>query len=416
MMSYIMIIFFLLLSAFFSGMEMAFISANKLKVEIQRKEDSRRARILARFYDKPQTVLSTLLVGNNIALVIFTYAVAKLVDPVLSPFLGSGLTLLLVVTVLTTIVVLLFGEFLPKTMGRLYANEFVELFVYPLLFFQYLFSIPSKIMMGASTLLIRLFVKDSIETDDRTFSKVDLENLVNSNVQSDIDYEIDTDLFKNALNLSNIKIKSCMIPRTEIIALDVEASVDELRQMFNDSKLSRILIYDQDIENILGYVHHLQLLHHPDKIKPLILDVPFIPETMMVTTALNNFIINNQNIACVVDEFGSVSGLISLEDIVEEIFGDIEDEHDEDDLITDQKISENEYIFSGRMKVDDINEKYPILQIPEGEYSTLSGYLVMTLGDIPEEKEVVELAGFTFTLEKVDEKKIELVRVVKHQF
>lgn len=411
-----MIIFFLLLSAFFSGMEMAFISANKLKVEIQRKEDSRRARILARFYDKPQTVLSTLLVGNNIALVIFTYAVAKLVDPVLSPFLGSGLTLLLVVTVLTTIVVLLFGEFLPKTMGRLYANEFVELFVYPLLFFQYLFSIPSKIMMGASTLLIRLFVKDSIETDDRTFSKVDLENLVNSNVQSDIDYEIDTDLFKNALNLSNIKIKSCMIPRTEIIALDVEASVDELRQMFNDSKLSRILIYDQDIENILGYVHHLQLLHHPDKIKPLILDVPFIPETMMVTTALNNFIINNQNIACVVDEFGSVSGLISLEDIVEEIFGDIEDEHDEDDLITDQKISENEYIFSGRMKVDDINEKYPILQIPEGEYSTLSGYLVMTLGDIPEEKEVVELAGFTFTLEKVDEKKIELVRVVKHQF
>ncbi|WP_236971592.1 hemolysin family protein [Membranihabitans marinus] len=414
-MSYVIIIIFLLLSAFFSGMEMAFISANKLKVEIQRKEDSRRAKILARFYDKPQTVLSTLLVGNNIALVIFTYAVSKLFDPVLSPFLGSGLTLLLVVTVLTTIVVLLFGEFLPKTMGRLYANEFVELFVYPLLFFQYLFSIPSKIMMGGSTLLIRLFVKDSIETDDRTFSKVDLENLVNSNVQSDIEYEIDTDLFKNALNLSNIKIKSCMIPRTEIIALDVEASVDELRQMFNESKLSRILIYDQDIENILGYVHHLQLLHHPDKIKPLILDVPFIPETMMVTTALNNFILNNQNIACVVDEFGSVSGLISLEDIVEEIFGDIEDEHDEDDLVMDQKISEYEYIFSGRMKVDDINEKYPILQIPEGEYSTLSGYLVMTLGDIPEEKEVVELAGFTFTLEKVDEKKIEVVRVVKHQ-
>lgn len=413
-MIYFFIILFLLLSAFFSGIEIAFISANKLKIELQRKEKGRRGQVLNRFYDKPQSVLATLLVGNNIALVIFTYLVSQVIDPVLSPYLGSGFTLLLVVTVMTTIAVLIFGEFLPKTFGRLYANDIISFFAYPLLFFKYLFAVPSSIMMGLSNLIIRLFTKENTEKKDRTFTKVDLENLVNSNVQSDIEQEIDTELFKNALNLSSIKVRSCMVPRTEVVAIDVHSSVSELRDVFNETKLSRIIIFDQDFENVLGYVHHQQLLHDPQKIKPLILDVPFIPETMLVTTALNTFILKNQNISCVVDEFGSVSGIITLEDIVEEIFGDIEDEHDEGEGIVEQKISEYEYLFSGRMEVDDINEKYPVLQIPEGEYSTLSGYLVMTLGDIPEEKEVVELDGLSFTLEKVDEKKIELIRVKKN--
>ncbi len=407
-----LIILFLMLSALFSGTEIAYISASKLRVELKKKKGARRGQILAGFYEDPAGFLGTMLVGNNIALVVFTTLITRLIEPSLLQFsfFQAPLVLLLTETISATIIVLLFGEFLPKTIFRLYADDALYLFAYPLKVLQWLLLIPSWIMARLSNLLLRI-LRTPTEEVDKAFTRLDLENFIND-TQTDAPEDIDRELFGKALNLRDVRVRECMVPRPEIENIDINASVEELEQLFRETKLSRIIVTKDDIDNVLGYVHHQQLLQQPKSISKLILDLPFVPEVMRVTDLLNQFIRERINIAIVVDEYGGVSGLITLEDILEEIFGEIEDEHDQEEYVELVIRPEKEFIFSGRLEIDYLNEKYG-LALPEGDYHTLSGYLVMTHGAIPERGAVLEFNGYQFVLELVSETKIETVRVIR---
>lgn len=401
----------LLFSALFSGSEMAFVAANKLKIELKKKKGSYRSLILSNWYDRPVDFISTMLVGNNISLVIFTSLMGTLLGPVLANLLGiseASIWQVLLQTVLITLVVLLFGEFLPKTIFRLFGDDLLYLLAFPLRFLQFCLFIPAWIMTGASNGILRLFFKREVVTNDKTFTRLDLELFVRES-RSEAQEEIDKDLFGKALNLREVRVRESMIPRTEIASIDVNASVEDLAALFQETKLSRLLVIEDDGDNVLGYLHHQQLFAQPKHIRDLILPIPFVPEAMHVTELMNKLIKEKMSIACVVDEFGGVSGLITLEDILEEIFGEIEDEHDEEDYI-EEKISEGVFQFSARLEIDYLNEKFGLF-LPEGEYHTLSGYLVNTTEDIPEQGEIMELGDYRFTVDLVSNTRIELVTV-----
>ncbi len=408
----VFIVIFLLLSAFFSGSEIAYISANKIRIELLKEQGHMRGRILSRFYDKPRDFLGTMLVGNNIALVIFTTLMTEFLKPFIVPFFGEGVVLLLLNTLIITLVVLIFGEFLPKTLFRVYANKMISMLALPLHFFKVLLSIPTWMMTQLSSLILKVFIRSDHEKDEQTFTRVDLEHFIQDSFEGEDDYEIDTDIFKNALRLKYNKVRDCMVPRNEIIAIDEAAKMEELIQVFDQSKLSRILTYKGDVDNVTGYIHHQQMLEQPKRLKSVILDIPFVPEAMNVQDVMNQMVKSEKNIACVVDEFGGTAGVITLEDILEEIFGEIEDEHDQEDHIEEQ-ISDREWLFSGRLEINYLNEKYEELDIPEGEYNTLSGFLVMTTEQIPPEGSVLDLNGYQFSLVKVGSTRVETVRVVK---
>ncbi|MDX1666608.1 MAG: hemolysin family protein [Saprospiraceae bacterium] len=404
------IVLFLLLSALFSGSEIAFVSANKLRVELKKKKGVRRGGILAHFYDYPASFLSTMLVGNNIALVVFTFLMTKLLDPYVSQWFGADFLLLFANTIIITVIVLIFGEFLPKTLCRLYADDVLYILAYPLRFLQILLYIPSWIMTRLSERLLSLVTLVPPETTETVFTRLDLERFIIDSPEHE--EEIDRELFGKALNLKEVRVRECMVPRPEIENIDIRASVAELEQLFNETKLSRLIVTEDDIDNVLGYVHHQQMLKSPRSIEPLVMEISFVPEVMRVTDLLSRFIKERISIACVVDEFGGVAGIITLEDILEEIFGEIEDEHDQEEYV-ETRISENEYIFSGRLEIDYLNEKYPELNFPEGEYHTLSGYLVMTTQEIPEQGGIIILNGYKYVLELVSDTKIETIRVVR---
>ena len=407
------IITFLLLSALFSGTEIAFLSANKLRIELKKNMGSRRGSILARFYEKPSQFLGSMLVGNNIALVIFTTLMTIPLEPFVKKALNiqSGGLLLLIDTIIITVIVLIFGEFLPKTLFRLFADNILSFLAYPLRFLQFILGPPAWVMTKLSNFLLVKILKSPGEEIDNAFTRLDLEDFIKSS-RTESEDDIDTELFEKALNLRDVRVKECMIPRPEIESIDVTASIEDLTDQFKGTQLSRIIVYENDIDDILGYVHHQQMLSRPGSIKSIILDIPFVPESMRVRDLMNTFIKRKLNIACVVDEYGGTAGLITLEDILEEIFGEIEDEHDQEDYL-EEKIKDGEYLFSGRLEINYLNEKYPELNFPEGEYHTLSGYLVMTTENIPKPKDEIRLGDYHFILELVSDTKIETVRVVK---
>ena len=403
------IIIFLVLSAFFSGAEIAFISANKLGIEVLKNRGHKRGKILAGFYENPKDFLTTMLVGNNITLVVFTILATNLLYPYFEPVFGSATRIVQIF--LLTIIVLIFGEFLPKTFFRLFPNQVLLLFTYPLIIFKFILKIPTWFITGLSNLIIKYVVRAPIEYKNLTITRLDLEHYIDFNV-SDSAKIVETDMFKNALNLNQLQVRDCLIPRTEIVFIDQKAKVEDLLKVIKESNHSRIIVTDGDIENVKGYVHHQQLLGMPKSIKSMIIEVPFVPEAMPAKDLMLRFKNEETNIACVVDEFGGIAGIITLEDILEEIFGDIIDEHDQDEYIEVQK-SANEFIFSGRLEIDYLNDKYDSLNLPEGEYQTLSGYLIMTSGTIPKSKDVITLGDYRFFLESVSDKKIELVRLIK---
>ncbi len=410
-----LILISLVLSALFSGTEIAFISASKLKVELKRSKGSRKGAILAKFYENPADFLSTMLVGNNIALVVFT---ALMTIPLNQFFIEyfhieNNILLLFINTVIITVIVLIFGEFLPKTLFRLFSSELLYFMTYPLLILRVLLYIPAWVMTKFSTLFIRFVLQTPVAEANTVITRLDLENFVKDS-QTEYEDEIDTNLFEKALHLKKVKVKECMVPRTEIENIDVNASIADLIQVFTESNLSKIIVTKDDIDNVLGYVHHQQMLKEPESIEQIVMEIPFVPEVMRVRDLMNEFIKERMSIACVVNEFGGVTGLITLEDILEEIFGEIEDEHDKEEYVENQ-VSENEYIFSGRLEIDYLNEKYENLKFPEGEYTTLSGYLVMTTEAIPKQGAEVELDGYKFIFELVSDTKVETIRVIKMQ-
>lgn len=407
-----LILIFLAFSALFSGLEIAFVTSNKLKVELRKKKGAHRSQILAGFYENPSVFIGSMLVGNNIVMVGLTYFATQLLNPYLQPFVGDGFLLMLANTILITMVVLMFGEFLPKTIFRLYADQILYLLAYPVQVLLWLLSPVAWLFNKLSLLIIRLVMRTETVVSDPVFTRLDLERFI---MESGSDAEgevVDREMFGNALNLKEVRVRDCMVPRPEIECIDINAGVEELEQLFRETKLSRILVIEDDVDNVLGYVHHQQLLERPSNIDKIRLEIIFVPEVMRVSDLLHKFITERVNIVCVVDEFGGVAGLITLEDILEEIFGEIEDEHDEEEYI-EQQISKTEYLLSGRLEIDYLNEKFPSLHLPEGEYHTLSGYLVMTTGSIPQQGAEIELNGTRFILEQVSETKIETVRILK---
>lgn len=400
----------LLLSAFFSGSEIAFVSANKLGIEVM-KNKGHRGKIIAAFYEKPKEFLSSMLVGNNITLVLITLFLTKVLEPPLSIYFGVGsLTLLLVVTLIITALVLIFGEFLPKIFSQLYANEFLFKSSYWLKFFMWLLFVPTWMLTKLTNFFIKNIFRIHAGEGDTSLSRLDLEDYINENVSESED--IDKEILTNALNLGQFKVRDCMIPRNEIIYIDKSDSIADVIESFKNHKLSRIIVVDDDIENVVGYIHHQKLLKNPTGIDKIISPITFVPDAMGVKDLMQKFIKERYNIACVVDEYGGIAGLITLEDILEEIFGEIDDEHD-DAAMVEEMISENEYLFAGRHEVAYLNEKYPLLNLPEGEYQTLSGLIVMSEETIPEQDAEIIIGNKKFILESVSDTKIEKVRILR---
>ncbi len=404
-----LILLLLLLSAFFSGTEIAFVTANKLGVEIERDKGTRRSKLIASFYANPKAFLSALLVGNNVVLVIFSYSMASLIEPWLAIFIPSEVARLLIITIISTIFILIIGEYFPKIIFRLFANRSLLLVAYPMVFFQWILRFPAWLMLSFSNVLLKYVFRAPVQTWKMLFTRLDLQDFVEGPCPRTQD-ELEADMFKNALQLKNLKARECMVPRTEILHVDVSDGLEEVKRVFMETRHSRILISEGDIDNILGYIHHQTFLREPKYIRELILPIQYVPEVTSILEIMTMFKRQKNNIAVVVDEFGGTAGIITLEDIAEEIFGEIEDEHDEE-IFTDQQISDKEFLFSGRLEIDYLNEKYPVLKLPVGEYETLSGYIVMTRGDIPDQGSDFEMEDHRFVIEKVSDKKIEEVRV-----
>lgn len=401
----------ILFSAFFSGIEIAFISSNRFHIEIENKKGNFAFQLLSRLISHPSRFIATMLVGNNIALVIYGIFMPDALGPYLD-FFDNAYILLLVQTVISTIVILVVAEFLPKAIFNTHSNKLLEVFSLPTYFFYLLFFPIVSLMIGISNFIMKYILKAEAEQAREAFGKVDLDNYIRERTEYTGEESEDPEIqiFKNALDFSDQKAREFMVPRTEIEALDVSADIGELREMFIESNLSKILIYKDSIDNIIGYTHGFELFKKPADIRSILRPVSFIPESMTANEILNSMIKERKSIAIVLDEFGGTSGLITIEDVVEELFGEIHDEHDVEELI-DRKISDEEYQFSARQEIDYINEKYN-LQLPESDnYNTLGGLILNHLESIPEKGEELRLDSFLFKMEAVSNAKIELVRL-----
>ncbi len=398
------------MSAFFSGMEIALVSASKLEVELENKKGEWAGRKVADFIQNPTRFINTILIGNNISLVILSLAVSKLMEGWLMSLLHSEPIVLLVQTLITTCILLVFGEFIPKALFRVYANPALNIFITPFTIIYYLLWVIVKLFGYISRGILRIFGVN-LAKEENHFTPIDLEHFVKEHsVSEEQDREIDVDLFENALHLKDTKVKECMIPRTEITAVDENASLEELRNAIIETRHSRILIYRETIDNIIGYVHHFNMLLKLGSIKDMNMAIKPVTETTPAQQLLNDFIREGRNIAYVVDEYGGTAGVVTLEDILEEIFGEIQDEYDNEAILAKQ-ISENEYRLSARVEVDRLNDDFD-LKIPEGEYETIGGFILSHHENIPQQEDVIEIENFEFTILEGSEKKIETVKLL----
>lgn len=411
--SVFIIITSILFSGFFSGMEIAFISANKLQIEIDRNKGTLPARIIAKFSSNPSEFISSVLLGNNIALVIYGLYTAYILEPVIIQYVSSiSWVVLFIQTVLSTLLILITGEFLPKAFFRINPNRILTVGAIPLLITYYILWLPTKFTMLVSKGIFAIFgIK--VEKEQDTFTKVDLGHyLQNVNERMDDKVELDHEIqiLQNALDFRKVKARDCMIPRTEIEGIEVESSVDELKQRFIDTGYSKIIVYRDSIDNIIGYSRSFDLFDNPTKITKIISPISIVPEAMAASEILEKFIEEKRNIAVVIDEYGGTSGIITIEDVIEEIFGEIEDEYDTEDHI-EKQLDESTFVFSARMEVDNINEKYD-LKLPEDEeYETLGGMVFQHMEKIPVQGENFTISNFKFTIMKATESRVELVKI-----
>ncbi|MDC7999572.1 hemolysin family protein [Aequorivita todarodis] len=408
--SIIIILTMLLLSAFFSGMEIAYVSSNKIHIEIEKKQNNFLSGILKKITKRPSKFIATMLVGNNIALVIYGFFMGDLLMEYI-PLAGfSGL---LVQTIISTLVILLTAEFLPKVFFQIYANSLVKIFAVPAYFFYVLFSMISEFIIWISDLVLKLIFKSEGDTVQLTFSKLELGNYISEQMEiAETKEEMDSEIqiFQNALDFSEVKSREAMIPRTEVVAVDIETSPKELAKIFTETGLSKILVYNENIDDILGYIHSFELFKKPENLKKVLMPVVFVPETMLVKDVLGILSKKRKSLAVVIDEYGGTSGIITVEDIIEELFGEIEDEHDSIALI-EEELGDGHFKFSARLEVDYLNENYK-LNLEESEnYETLGGLIVNHTEEIPEKGETVEIDEHIFTILEVSNTKIELVEL-----
>lgn len=398
----------LLFSAFFSGMEIAFLSTNKLKLELDKKTSGIASKIITIITKKDAHFIVAMLVGNNIVLVIYGMLMSELLKGTLQPFIDSSILLISVQTVLSTLVILVVAEFLPKAVFRINPNNVLRMFSVPLLLAYYiLFPFVLLFVFISKQLLKRVFGV-ALSQDQYLFNKVDLdEYLTTLKVQQ---HTNEVEMLQNALELPVKKARECMVPRTDIVAVDIDISIEELKQVFIQSKLSKILVYKKSMDNIVGYIHSLDLFKKPKQIKSILLPITFVPETMVASDILTLFIDQRKGIALVVDEYGGTSGMITVEDLTEEIVGEIEDEHDNDEL-TEQQLDENTFLLSARLEVESINKKYHIDLPIADDYETLSGLFVHFYKDIPEIETKLDIGNYRLVVKKVNETSIQIIEL-----
>lgn len=411
---YLYLLITMAFSAFFSGMEIAFVSVDKLRFELER-GSGLTSKILSIFFKNPNDFISTMLVGNNIALVIYGILMAQIIgEDLLAGFVSNEFLLVLLQTVISTFIILFTGEFLPKTLFKINPNLVLRLFAFPL-FVCYIILFPiSKLSSGLSYLFLKLFgLKVNKEVSERAFGKVDLDYFVQSsidNAEDDESLDAEVRIFQNALDFSNIKVRDCMIPRTEMVAVEKHVSLEELKNCFIESGISKIIVYEGSIDNVVGYIHSSEMFRHPGDWKNNIQEVPIVPETMSAHKLMTSFMQKKKTIAVVVDEFGGTSGIVSLEDLVEEIFGDIEDEHDNTSYVC-KAVGEHEYVLSARLEIEKVNEMFS-LDLPESdEYVTVGGFILHQYQGFPKLHEQVVCGKFHFKIVKTSPTKIELVRL-----
>ena len=401
-------------SAFFSGMEISYVSANKLRLELDKKDKSLSSKILDVFFHNPNQFISTMLVGNNIALVVYGLQMAILLEPWIAHFVDQEALIVLIQSIISTILILFTGEFIPKTIFKIDPNFFLRLFAVPLYIIYIVLYPVSKFSSLLSFLILKLAgVKNLKDSGVYTLGKVDLDYFIQQSIEDapqDSDMDTEVKIFQNALEFSNVKVRDCIVPRTEIVACDKHVTTDELRSRFIETGLSKILIYDDNIDNIIGYIHSSELFKHPDHWLEQLCKVSIVPETMAANKLMRVLMQEKKSLAVVVDEFGGTSGIVTLEDLVEEIFGEIEDEHDMKREVA-RKISENEYLLSGRMEIDAINEMFG-LDLPESDdYVTIAGLILHYYQKFPKLNESIEYGKYTFKIVKATATKIELVRM-----
>tara|TARA_Y100000746_G_scaffold40206_1_gene29903 strand:+ start:30 stop:1277 length:1248 start_codon:yes stop_codon:yes gene_type:complete len=397
----------IIFSAFFSGIEIAFISSNKLQLELDKGSEKLSSKIISFFSRNESNFITTMLIGNNISLVVYGIAMTKLLAPMLEQFWFDAYSLLLFQTIISTTIILITAEFLPKSIFKIYPNTTLRIFSFPICCFFILFYPFAWMFLNGSKLIMQVFFGQNLSENKQFFNKTDLDEYlthINSNNEKDSS-SVEVEMLQNTLQLSSKKVRECMIPRTEIVALNINSSIDDLKSKFIETKLSKILIYKNNIDTIVGYVHSSDLFKSPRNIRSLLLPLPFVPETMYAMQLLSDFIDEDKGVALVVDEFGGTSGMLTIEDVTEEIVGDIEDEFDTGYKLLDQ-ISENQYVVLARIEVLSLNKDLNI-SIPESEeYETLAGYILNYFEDIPNTGDFIEEEDYKITIKEVDDRSV----------
>jgi CBS domain containing-hemolysin-like protein len=415
-MEIVVIILCLLLCAFFSGMEIAFVSSNKIFLEIEKKQDNFLSRILTKLTEKPSKFIATMLVGNNVSMVIYGFFMGDLLMKWIKTFSFhlSDFTSLLTQTIISTLIVLITAEFLPKVFFQVYANNLMKFFAVPSYVFFVAFNYISTFIIWISDFILKKFFKTEGDYAPSFFSKGELGSFINEQMSSvDDKEEVDSEIqiFQNALEFSGVKARDIMTPRTELVAVDIYDSVTELKELFISTGYSKILVYQNSLDDIIGYVHSFELFKKPRSIKSVMIPVEFVPETIFIKDVLNLLTKKRKSVAVVLDEYGGTAGIITIEDIIEELFGEIEDEHDSDEELIEKQLDDKNYIFSARLDVEYLNQEYK-LNIPENDsYGTLGGFIVNTSKEIPQKGDQINVENFQFLIEEATNTKIELVKL-----
>jgi len=410
---YILLFFALFFSAFFSGMELAYLSSNRLKIEVEKSQGTWQGKLKSIFYKKQSTMIAMMLLGNNVALVVYGICAAAILNPILKQFgIEHEALLLISQTIISTLLVLITAEFLPKAIVQINPNRFLDIGSIPLLLVFILLYIPTQFILLFSWLFL-IITGSKGKSSEKVFSKVDLEHYVDdisSRIHAEEHMSNEMTILRNALDFSHVKARDCMIPRTEIVVVDIEDELEEVKQLFIKTGLSKILVYRDSIDNIIGYVHSFDLFKSPKSIKLVMKPIIFVPAVMSGKELLEMFTKQSGSIAVVTDEYGGTAGLVTIEDVIEEIFGEIEDEHDKEDL-REERINDKEYLFSARVEIDYLNEEYDLGFEKSDDYETLGGFILDELEEIPSVGAAFTIKNLRFEIEAVSERRIELVRV-----